>query len=120
MDKDRQESSEKRVKLRYDWWTLVSRRRHNMLMDRSTEHRCRGWGIKAQRRATAVVAMPPHAALASADVGMPSPGKASRDARAKGTGKGATSGDMLDISVNDYLIEGVNEFDAHTRQGGRW
>jgi hypothetical protein len=32
MDKDRQESSEKRVKLRYDWWTLVSRRRHNMLM----------------------------------------------------------------------------------------
>lgn len=75
-----------------------------MLMDRSTEHRCRGWGTKAQRRATSVVAMPPHAAPTSAAVGMPSPGKVGRDATSKGTEKGTASGDMPDIFVDDYLI----------------
>lgn len=46
----------------------------------------------------------------------PSPSMASQDEATKMAEVGAVSGAVLNLSVEDYPLEGVSEFDAHTRQ----
>jgi hypothetical protein len=66
------------------------------------------------RTAAASVVMPPPVALVTVAMGMPLPGRARQDTMPMGTEVGVAGGVVPYVSIGDYLLEGVNEFDAHT------
>jgi hypothetical protein len=99
MDKDRKESSKKR---KASLW-LVEPHRETKALHKTTTNGSKSRG----KDAAATETMPTVAAVVqptkAADVGV------------------ASGGAVLNVSVEDYEIEGVVEFDAHTRQavGGK-
>jgi hypothetical protein len=108
MDKYCQESSKKKRKALL--WLVDPHREMKAL--------CTGivGGSKfgAVKIATATTMMPPPMVWVVAAPGTPSPRRAGQDMPPRGE-VGAAGGVVPDVSINDYHLKGISEFDAHTR-----
>lgn len=100
VDKDHQESTQKKQKALL---RLVDPRREAKMLRPSA------------KGSAAVATMLPPTELAASARKVPSPAKASEVEGAKGTKIGGAGDVSRELSVDDYLIEGVSMFDAHTR-----
>lgn len=100
VDKDHQESTRKKQKALL---RLVDPRREAKMLRPSA------------KGSAAVATMLPPTELAASARKVPSLAKASEVEGAKGTKIGGAGDASRELSVDDYLIEGVSMFDAHTR-----
>jgi hypothetical protein len=71
-------------------------------------------GAAGAKGATGATTMPPPAAPVAAARKVPSPVKASEVEAARGAEMDGAGEASQELSVDDYLIEGVSMFDAHT------
>lgn len=62
----------------------------------------------------AAVTMPPPGAQVAAVVVVPSPDRANQDVALSSIEADASGGVVPNVSVEDYLLEGVSKFDTHT------
>lgn len=99
MDKDRHESSWKK------------RKAPLRLVDPRCEAKALRTGTKG---VAATAAMPPPTAPVVTAGGMPSPGKASQDGVVRSAEMGGAVAMVRQLFVDDYLLEGLSVFDAHT------
>lgn len=112
MDKDRQESSKKKRKALL---RLVDPRCETKALCTSVVGISKS---RATKDATTVVVMPLLASPSVAVAMPPSASKVSPDEATREVKVGTTCRVVHDLFVQDYLLEGVSEFDAHTRLAG--